>query len=177
MPIINIYGLQPPSKDDTKVFIFDEKSYGTEKSKPLYSGIPDEDGRIEYNISSSYIGQQVRIIVMAQWFKEYKEILDVEELGAFHAVRLEVDDCQHRRTDIPTDFLRKDKKVQKEMLTDYRNTKYTNNDIKLIHGFSTAYSSPLGYFIGGVTGLFVGVFITICLLPLSKYVHGEKKGF
>ena len=58
---VRIYGFPPISLVHTDVVIYDERISGSSKNK-LFSGNPNEQGVVTYEIPKIYIGQNVGII-------------------------------------------------------------------------------------------------------------------
>ena len=176
--LVRIYGLPPKDKDDTKVFIYDYETYGTENAIELFQGTPDELGRLFCEIPKEYLNKKIKLLVIPDRFSHISEVLDVTPLGVFHTVSLTRDmgGKYGLHEQLPVEPTSWRQKAQNEMKIDFRNAKYKNKYSKTVYWVLTAISPFIGLILGGVVGLVLGVVVTVILLFIGSYAFGYKKG-
>ena len=177
MPNIHIYGLPPINVLDTRVELFDEQTFNSDKAIKLYKGAPDEKGMVNCNIDEKYIENGIRLVTKSEMFEEIIETLKVPTIGVFHTVSLTRDLELYSVTDkLPIEIISWERDAQEQMKQDYRDAKYKNYISKTIYWLLIVGSPILGLFVAGIPGIVIGVLITIVTIALDKYASGHKHG-
>lgn len=174
---VNIYGLPPNNLSDTKVVIFDERTFNSSKAKRLFQGNPDENGKVTCEISKEYIGKKIRLVAMPKLFEYIGEVLEVSPLGVFHTVSLVRDLGLYSGTEkLPVEPISWRKDSQEKMRLDYRAAEHKNPLSKSIYWILTIGSPIAGLLIAGSIGVVIGFVITILTVSLGKYASGQEHG-
>jgi hypothetical protein len=174
---IKIYGLPPGNNPDTKVWIYDEKSYGTNKAIQLYEGNPDKDGIVNCEIATKYKNREIRFLAMPDLLNHISEPLKVTPLGLFHTVKLSLDMGVCSGTEkLPFNPTELHRTSQELMRIDYRNAKHKNWLVKGVSAIATVAAAFIGWFVAGIWGLVGGCVLAILVISLGEYATGHKKG-
>lgn len=177
MPKACIYGLPPGNLTDTKVVLFDERTFGTAGAKRLFEGHPDNDGRVTCEIPKEYIGKKVRLVAMPKMFEYIGEPLDVSALGVFHTVTLSRDMGLYSGAEtLPIEPTSWHRSAQDKMRTDYRAAKHKNYFSRIAYWTLTIGSPIAGLAFAGATGVAVGFVITAATIFLGRYASGHNHG-
>ena len=141
-----INGLPP---NDTKVVLFDNKTFNSSGAIRLWEGQPDENGFIHCEIPKKY--KKVHLVVINKAFEHLGEKLNVDSLGLFHTVKLKKCILHDQTKPLPINPDTAYIEGQDEMRKIYRNAKYRNYGLKSLFFLATVGAAFIGWFIAGLS--------------------------
>jgi len=172
----HINGLPPAETSDTKVVVFDNRTFGSSAAIRLWEGKPDKNGCANFKLPKKYKNKVIHLVIHNKYFEHLGEKLTVSQLGLYHTVKLNICILHDRVEPLPIDPNKAYLQGQEIMRSIYRKAKHRNYFMALMFFITTVGATFAGWFIADITGLFLGSLLAIISLKLGAYAIGYEKG-
>jgi len=137
------------------------------------------DGFVEIMISNKYKGRSVNIIYLGHCFKYRVFPCEVDHLGVYFTLPLEIDDTyisekndcieeKKQRYNLSTIY----SEASKKMLKKHREAKTINWILTIITIILTFCSSIAGYYFQGILGIGLGLILGVAVFIIAPYQLG-----